>query len=42
MQSIRGSIFWMAPEVLKGTGYGRKAGRTVGSRFLNYSLHVNE
>ena len=33
MQSIRGSIFWMAPEVLKGTGYGRKAGQTVGSLF---------
>ncbi|BBN20633.1 hypothetical protein MPTK1_Vg01020 [Marchantia polymorpha subsp. ruderalis] len=24
-KSIRGSIFWMAPEVIKGDGYGRRA-----------------
>lgn len=22
MKSMRGSVFWMAPEVIKGTGYG--------------------
>uniref|UniRef100_A0A061REG8 Mitogen-activated protein kinase kinase kinase n=1 Tax=Tetraselmis sp. GSL018 TaxID=582737 RepID=A0A061REG8_9CHLO len=25
MKSIRGSVYWMAPEVIKGTGYGRRA-----------------
>ena len=24
-KSIRGSVYWMAPEVMKGTGYGRRA-----------------
>ncbi|KAK9812977.1 hypothetical protein WJX72_006759 [[Myrmecia] bisecta] len=25
MKSIRGSVYWMAPEMLKGVGYGRRA-----------------
>lgn len=25
LKSIKGSVFWMAPEVMKGTGYGRRA-----------------
>lgn len=25
LRSMRGSLFWMAPEVLKGAGYGRRA-----------------
>eukprot|EP00878_Enallax_costatus_P037286 GHUV01042105.1.p1 GENE.GHUV01042105.1~~GHUV01042105.1.p1 ORF type:complete len:241 (+),score=72.01 GHUV01042105.1:311-1033(+) len=25
MKSLRGSAFWMAPEILRGSGYGRKA-----------------
>ena len=38
MKSIRSSIFWTAPEVLKGASYGHTAaGQEVGSR-----LHVNK
>lgn len=25
LQSIRGSVFWMAPEIIRGTGYGWRA-----------------
>jgi mitogen-activated protein kinase kinase kinase len=36
MKSMRGSVFWMAPEVIKGTGYGGYRGRCCGRRLARW------